>query len=79
MSLGARAREVSREDIRQAVDKARSIPLPDDREIMHLLPQDFILDQQEGLRDPAGMTGRQLEVRVHVITPPPALFRTLSP
>jgi cell division protein FtsA len=68
IALGARAREVSREDIRQAVDKARSIPLPEDREILHLLPQDFILDHQEGLRDPAGMVGRQLEVRVHVIT-----------
>jgi cell division protein FtsA len=68
IALGAHAREVSREDIRQAVDKARSIPLPDDRQIVHLLPQDFILDQQEGLRDPAGMMGRQLEVRVHVIT-----------
>ncbi len=75
--LGARAREVSREDIRQAVDKARSIPLPDDREIMHLLPQDFILDQQEGLRDPAGMTGRQLEVRVHVITAAASAFQNI--
>ena len=68
ITLGAEAREVSREDIRQAVEKARNIPLPDDREIVHLLPQDFILDQQDGLRDPAGMVGRQLEVRVHVIT-----------
>src|SRR5271169_2665131 len=75
--LGARAREVSREDIRQAVDKARSIPLPDDREIMHLLPQDFILDQQEGLRDPAGMTGRQLEVRVHMITAAASAFQNI--
>ncbi len=68
ITLGAEAREVSKEDIRQAVEKARNIPLPDDREIVHLLPQDFILDQQDGLRDPAGMLGRQLEVRVHVIT-----------
>jgi cell division protein FtsA len=68
ITLGVDAREVSREDIRRAVDKARSFPLPDDHQILHLLPQDFILDQQEGLRDPAGMLGRQLEVRVHVIT-----------
>jgi cell division protein FtsA len=68
IALGTEAREVSREDIRQAVDKARSFPLPEDRHILHLLPQDFILDQQDGLRDPAGMVGRQLEVRVHVIT-----------
>ncbi len=68
MTLGSRAREISREDIRLAVDKARSIPLPADREVVHLLPQEFILDEQMGIRDPAGMMGRQLEVRVHVVT-----------
>ena len=77
ITLGADAREVSREDIRQAVDKARSIPLPDDRQIVHLLPQDFILDQQDGLRDPAGMMGRQLEVRVHVITAASSAYQNI--
>ncbi len=77
ISLGADAREVSREDIRQAVEKARNIPLPDDREIVHLLPQDFILDQQDGLRDPAGMLGRQLEVRVHVITAATSAYQNI--
>ncbi len=68
ISLGARPREISREDMRAAVEKARSIPLPDDREVLHLLPQEFILDEQVGIRDPYGMMGRQLEVRVHVVT-----------
>ena len=68
ISLGSRSREISREDIRLAVEKARSIPLPADRQIVHLLPQEFILDEQTGIRDPAGMMGRQLEVRVHVVT-----------
>jgi cell division protein FtsA len=68
IALGHRPREISREDIRAAVEKVRTIPLPEDRHILHLLPQDFILDQQAGIRDPAGMLGRQLEVRVHVIT-----------
>jgi cell division protein FtsA len=68
ISLGARAREISREDMRLAVEKARSIPLPEDRQVLHLLPQEFILDDQSGIRDPFGMMGRQLEVRVHVIT-----------
>jgi cell division protein FtsA len=77
IALGADAREVSRENIRQAVDKARSIPLPDDRQIVHLLPQDFILDQQDGLRDPAGMMGRQLEVRVHVITAASSAYQNI--
>jgi len=68
ISLGVRAREISREDMRLAVEKARSIPLPEDRQVLHLLPQEFILDEQTGIRDPFGMMGRQLEVRVHVIT-----------
>jgi len=44
-----------RDDIRTAVEKARSVSLPADREILHLLPQEFILDDQAGVRDPAGM------------------------
>jgi len=68
ISLGGRPREISRDDIRATVEKARSFPLPDDRHVLHLLPQEFIVDQQPGIRDPAGMLGRQLEVRVHVIT-----------
>lgn len=68
LALGSRPREISKEDVRLAIDKARNIPLPDDRMILHLLPQEFILDGEGGLRDPAGMVGRQLEVRVHMIT-----------
>jgi cell division protein FtsA len=68
ISLGSRSREVSREDVRQAVEKARSINMPEDREALHLLPQEFILDGQGGVRDPAGLMGRKLEVRVHIVT-----------
>ncbi|MGE5113759.1 MAG: cell division protein FtsA [Acidobacteriaceae bacterium] len=68
ISMGSRAREISREDVRQAIDRARAIPLPEDRMVLHLLPQEFILDGESGLRDPAGMVGRQLEVRVHMVT-----------
>lgn len=68
IALGVRQREISREDMRLALEKARSISMPGDRQVLHLLPQDFILDDQAGLRDPNGMVGRQLEVRVHVIT-----------
>ena len=63
-----RSREIGREEIRQAVDKARSIPLPPDREILHLLPQEFILDGQGGVHDPLGMMATRLEVRVHMVT-----------
>ncbi|HKS72139.1 MAG TPA: cell division protein FtsA [Terriglobales bacterium] len=68
ISLGNRAREITREEIRLAVDKARAIPLPADREILHLLPQEFILDGQAGVHDPLGMMASRLEVRVHMIT-----------
>lgn len=68
VSLGTRAREITREEIRLAVTKARAVPLPGDREVMHLLPQEFILDDQPGIRDPLGMMGTRLEVRVHMVT-----------
>src|SRR5438270_8996044 len=64
----SRPREIAREEIRQAVDKARAIPLPPDREVLHLLPQEFILDEQRGVHDPLGMIATRLEVRVHMIT-----------
>ena len=68
VTLGPRPRDVTREDIRTAVEKARSVTLPDDREVLHLLPQEFILDDQAGVRDPAGMMGRRLEVNLHMVT-----------
>ena len=68
LSFGTRAREIAREEIRSAVDKARAIPLPADREILHLLPQEFILDDQSGVHDPLGMMAIRLEVRVHMVT-----------
>jgi cell division protein FtsA len=68
ITFGGRAREIGREEIRQAVDKARSVPLPADREILHLLPQEFILDDQPGVQDPTGMMAARLEVRVHIVT-----------
>jgi len=68
ISFGTRSREITRDEIRLAVDKARAIPLPADREVLHLLPQEFILDDQSGVRDPLGMMAARLEVRVHMVT-----------
>jgi cell division protein FtsA len=68
ITVGSRAREISRDDIRAAVERARAISLPADREVLHLLPQEFMLDQQAGIRDPAGMIGTRLEVQVHITT-----------
>src|SRR6201994_4347758 len=68
ISLGNRLREITREDVRAAVDRARSVSLPSDREIIHLLPQQFILDEQPGIHDPVGMVGNRLEGNLHILT-----------
>jgi cell division protein FtsA len=68
VSFGTRSREITRDEIRMAVDKARAVPFPADREILHLLPQEFILDDQSGVHDPLGMMATRLEVRVHMVT-----------
>ena len=68
ISMGSRLREITREEVRAAVDRARSVPLPPDREVLHLLPQEFILDDQGGIHDPIGMVGNRLEVNLHLST-----------
>jgi cell division protein FtsA len=68
ITLGNRLREITREDVRAAVDRARSVSLPVDREVVHLLPQQFILDEQPGIHDPVGMIGSRLEVNLHIST-----------
>jgi cell division protein FtsA len=68
ISLGTRPHEIGRDEIKQAVERARAIPLPADREVLHLLPQEFILDDQPGVHDPLGMMAARLEVRVHLVT-----------
>ena len=67
-TLGNRMREITAEDVHTAVGRARSIVLPPDREILHLLRRQFILDDQPGIFDPVGMVGAQLEVDLHIAT-----------
>ncbi len=68
LQLGSRMREISREDVRAAVERARAVERPPDREILHLLPRQFILDGQPGIFDPVGMIGARLEVDLHIAT-----------
>jgi cell division protein FtsA len=68
ISLGNRARDVERDDVRRAIDAARNIAMPEDREVLHVLPHEFLVDAQEGIRDPIGMVGQRLEANVHVVT-----------
>lgn len=61
-------REVSEEDVRRVLDQAKAIPLPGDRQVIHVLPQEYIVDDQDGIREPVGMSGVRLEARVHLVT-----------
>ena len=79
ITFGTRPREIAPRRSAQAVDKARAIPLPNDREILHLLPQEFILDDQPGVHDPLGMMAARLEVRVHMITSASSATQNWSP
>jgi cell division protein FtsA len=77
ISLGSRAREIARDEIRAAVERARAFHMPDDRQTLHLLPQQFILDDQDGICDPEGMVGTRLEAQVHVVTASSTAAQTL--
>lgn len=68
VAVVGRNREITREDVRRAIDAAKGVALPTGREILHVLPQDFVVDDQEGIGAPVGMTGTRLEVNVHVVT-----------
>ena len=63
-----KSREVKRNDIKRSIDAARAIVIPADREVIHVLPQEFIVDDQGGIQDPTGMSGKRLEAKVHVVT-----------
>jgi cell division protein FtsA len=68
VTLGNRPRDIERDDVRRAIDTARNITLPEDREVLHVLPHEFIVDAQDGIRDALGMVGQRLEANVHLVT-----------
>ena len=68
IAVAGKNREITRDDVRRAIDAAKAVALPTGREILHVLPQDFVVDEQDGIGAPVGMTGARLEVNVHVIT-----------
>src|SRR5579885_2449514 len=55
-------------DVERVMDAARAVAVPTDREVLHVLPQEFIVDDQDGIREPIGMAGVRLEARVHIVT-----------
>ncbi len=66
--VAIRDREVGRSDVDRVIDAARAVAIPADQRVIHVLPQEFIIDGQEGIRDPIGMSGVRLEARVHMVT-----------
>jgi cell division protein FtsA len=68
VSVARKDREITRQDIDRVLEAARSAALPSDREILHSIPQEFVVDEQGGISDPIGMLGSRLEVSVHLIT-----------
>jgi len=61
-------KEVMQSDIDRVIDSARAVAIPADQKILHILPQEFVIDQQEGIKEPVGMSGIRLEAKVHMVT-----------
>jgi cell division protein FtsA len=68
VAVASPEQEITRLDVERVIEAARAISLPADREIMHVIPRDFKVDSQEGIKDPVGMTGVRLESEAHIIT-----------
>jgi cell division protein FtsA len=66
--VAIKEKEVREGDIQRAIDAAKAVPIPSDRQIIHVIPQEYIVDDQDGIKDPLGIQGVRLEVKVHIIT-----------
>jgi len=66
--IAVKNREVTKEDIDRVIDAAKALAIPMDREVIHVLPQEFIIDDQDGIKEPLGMSGVRLEAKVHIVT-----------
>ena len=66
--VAIRDKEVTRGDIERVIEAARALAIPNDQRVLHILPQEFVIDGQEGIREPVGMSGVRLEAKVHIIT-----------
>jgi cell division protein FtsA len=66
--VAIRDKEVSPSDVERVIDAARAVAIPADQRILHVLPQEFVIDNQEGIREPIGMSGVRLEAKVHLVT-----------
>lgn len=66
--VAVKDREITEADVQRVMDAAKAVAIPMDREVIHIMPQEFIIDGQDGIREPVGMTGVRLEGKVHIVT-----------
>src|SRR3989304_4093011 len=66
--IAVKDKEITKADIARVIEAAQAITIPTDREVIHVIPQEYILDQQDGIQEPMGMTGVRLEAKVHIVT-----------
>ncbi len=66
--VAVKSKEVTQRDLDRVIDAARAVAIPMDRDVLHVLPQDYIIDEQDGIREPLGMSGVRLEAKVHIVT-----------
>lgn len=66
--VGVRNKEVRANDIERVIEAAKAVAIPLDREVLHVLPQEFVIDEQDGIKEPLGISGVRLEARVHIVT-----------
>ena len=78
IGVAGRDQEIAPGDVKRVVEAARALAIPADREVLHVLPQEFVVDSQRGIKEPVGMCGVRLEAEVHIITGATAAARNLS-
>jgi cell division protein FtsA len=78
VAVSGHHREVTREDIERALEVARAVTIPSNREVLHVLPRGFIVDGQEGVKDPLGMSAIRLEIETHIVTASATAVRNLA-
>lgn len=66
--IAIKNKEIGQNDVKRVIDAASAVAIPMDREVIHIIPQEFIVDDQDGIKDPVGMSGVRLEGRVHIVT-----------
>ena len=77
VAVAGKDREITKDDVARVIDAARGIQIPQDHEVIHVIPREFAVDGQDGVSDPVGMVGARLEADVHVVTAPVAVTQNI--